>query len=74
MNKRSIETESTVRGLITVEAVEDGRDIDVYVREALNCSVTGEAGIRVSPSAFYSLVAPILEEIGCTVHEPCGGV
>lgn len=74
MHKTEVETKSTVRGIVTVETTENNRDVDICIREATNCTVTGEAAIRLSPIAFYDLAVPILEAMGCTVHTPSGGL
>lgn len=69
MHKTSVQTESRHKGLATVESTEDKQYVDMYVREATDCAITGEAQIRMSSEGFYDLVVPILQDHGYTVAE-----
>ena len=67
MNKTSIETESRHKGLAVVRTAEDKQNVEIYVKEAIDCYVSGEAEIRIKPVEFYDLVVPILMTLGVTV-------
>lgn len=70
MTKRTIETTNHVRALMILETTENKRDVDIYIRTAKDCVVTGEAEIRVSPGSFADLCIPVLEDLGYVLTDP----
>ena len=70
MYKTHIETERTVKGLMTLEVDDSIRDITLYIREAEDGTVKAEAQIKVSVASFFDLIEPMLHEIRDTKVYP----
>ena len=67
MYKQAIETETSIRGLMTIEMDERKTEVDIYIREAVDCTIREQAHIDITPSMFLELVTPILQAMGCRI-------
>ena len=63
MYQTHIETEKTIRGLVTLNVDDEIRDVTIYIREAEGCKVKAEAQIKVSVASFFDLIEPMLNSI-----------
>lgn len=63
MYQTHIETEKTVRELVTLTVDDEIRDVTLYIREVEGCKVKAEAQIKVSVAAFFDLIEPTLNSI-----------
>ena len=64
MYKTTAEVKSTRTELVTVELNESKDNVEIYVRNATDCSITSEAVIGLSPEGFIDLVYPIIQQKG----------
>jgi hypothetical protein len=67
MYKTEVETRCGIRNIAIVRMDKEGTDVNLYVRETVDCCVTGEAEITISPEVFIDLVYPILKAKGYTL-------
>ena len=67
MYKTEVETRNVVKGLITAELNGRMDNVNIYVRDAVDCQIVNEAAIDLSPEGFIDLVYPILKARGYTL-------
>lgn len=64
MYKTTAKVETARRDYIEVEMNSKKDNVEIYVRNVIDCKIHREAGIHISPEGFIDLVLPILQARG----------